>query len=224
MYFDGELKPIKLRWSTSRHNLGLVRVRERGTGKDKTVEVVDLAISKVYDMTREQFYDTFIHECIHVWMYQNYNKFNWLGGAHGYEFEHKARELSQKSGVTVSVKHDHNLSQLIANEKHVKPFHLVAEFDNGQWTGRFAPTMSLRYRNGFDDDLKVDLDLRGSGTEWRMYTNIKDTTLFGLLGKFSRKVEAFYRSSGTTQKELAKFFRETTPDEIYTSKKHDWLK
>lgn len=114
--FDGELDPIRLRYSDMKQ-LGKTKAyTRRHRGKVTDVESIEwLAISKMYEMPEEVFHATLIHEMIHVYMLQNPKQFTWAGGYHGSEFKRLAKEKSNKSGYDIAVYHD-----LYQNELQVR--------------------------------------------------------------------------------------------------------
>ena len=107
-YFDNKLKPIKLVYKRATGKLGWVKAQTMtdDRGRIKFASITFMAMNSRYNYTREQFLETFLHEMCHVMMLQNYTEYSWKGGYHNNEWKALAREVSNKSGVPITVSGD----------------------------------------------------------------------------------------------------------------------
>ena len=96
-YFDGELPSnLKLKWNKSKRVSGDARATiNQITG---VITPTTINISTYFKLDEESFTSTLIHEMIHVWNYVHNRNEN-----HGPFFRAKARELSSKAGVKITL-------------------------------------------------------------------------------------------------------------------------
>lgn len=105
LYFDGELKPVYMRYRNIKSPFGYVKVDYLFHRKTKRVvkvnRIIELVITSKYKMSRQRFLDTFYHELCHLYMYQNYKSYTWEGGSHGKEWQELAAEINAKAGTNI---------------------------------------------------------------------------------------------------------------------------
>ena len=128
LLFNNELPKIKIVWSNRKSSGGHVRsVRNRQTGKKTLVE---LAISKFFEVTEEHFRNVLAHEMIHVHNIHNglQDMSDMLTGGHGDSFVKEMDRINNlKKGFNITVKGD--FTSLNVSKKSMKHPLVVALLD-----------------------------------------------------------------------------------------------
>ena len=124
--FDGDMKPIELRWINTRGSGG--HLKSARYMRDKVFireEAKYIGISKFYKKSKDDLRNTLAHEMIHLWLLQQQIRDN---GYHGYEFVHKMREVNKK-GFNVTLKDDVSDKDIINNDELKSPVIALAYED-----------------------------------------------------------------------------------------------
>jgi predicted SprT family Zn-dependent metalloprotease len=118
--FNGELKPITLKWENNKNSGARVISRlDKSTGK---YNVEYLGVSEYFDYDYEIFKNIFIHELIHVYIIQN--NIQEYGGHHGLFFRKIMNEINKK-GYNVQIEMDSTDMMLSNQNLLTKPLCVV---------------------------------------------------------------------------------------------------
>lgn len=117
--FNGELKPIELKWEKNKNSGGRV-ISTRYP--DKTEIINYLGISDYMEYEYDTFKNILAHEMIHVYIIQNNIKD--YGGKHGIFFKEKMEEINKK-GYNITIDFDATNLMVSGQEKLNNPLCVI---------------------------------------------------------------------------------------------------
>lgn len=145
LMFEGKLKPVPLRWMSTKYKLGVMAYTESGS-----IEYV--GISTFYKLTRQQYLDVLAHEMIHVYMEQNSIKER---DHHGSKFMAILDDLNKRFPEFKIAKSENAIDFQVGKNSKIKTYGVVL-FDTVKRDNTNDISIVAVQQNVLDDNKQLD--------------------------------------------------------------------